>query len=295
MSYPAWHPLAGFLPARQRTAGDVPLPEKTFSIQIGASGCSRPAACILLAVLIFAPARGASSSTDLSIEAMSPSQGAFGLGLSPAALGELARAVPSGFQEPPRPLPPVRPELHPVPPVLLRNEDRSFGRMFLRGEAIIGSVELGSLIILALMPQSTTQWDDRPFNKAAQNLKRAWTQPPVWDKDIWFHNYVGHPYAGSIYYNMVRSQGATPLQSFFFSTIQCVLFEYLAEAVAERPSKQDLLITSTVGSILGELFHRLALGLMKKERLTFLEKVVLLVTNPSFVVNNGFSPPRRPY
>ncbi|MEO8432087.1 MAG: DUF3943 domain-containing protein [Acidobacteriota bacterium] len=172
----------------------------------------------------------------------------------------------------------------------LRNSDKSFGRKILRGEAIIGGVEVASLGVLLLMPKSVTKWDDSPLTEARANLKRAWSRPPVWDKDIFFHNFIGHPYAGSIYYNMARSQGATRTESFLFSTMQCVLFEYLIEAVAEQPSIQDLTITSTVGSLLGEAIHRWTLKMVSKD-LTFWQKAVVLLLNPSYVVNNGFRAP----
>ncbi|MGH9317484.1 MAG: DUF3943 domain-containing protein [Thermoanaerobaculia bacterium] len=169
----------------------------------------------------------------------------------------------------------------------LRNQDAPFMKKFRRGERIIFGTELVSLGILLLSPQLVTQWSDDPLSNAAENLKRAWTLPPVWDNDGWYHNYVGHPYAGSIYYNMLRSQGATQMQSFLFSTLQCVLFEYVIEAVAERPSIQDLIFTSTLGSVLGEVFHRWALKMVQKD-LTFLQKVLVLFADPSYVLNNGF-------
>lgn len=172
----------------------------------------------------------------------------------------------------------------------LRNAGKPFGTKLLRGEIIIGGVEALSLGILLAMPRSTTKWDPHPFAAAGAHLKRAWTQPPVWDKDAAFHDYVGHPYAGSVYYNMVRSQDATPLESFLFSTLQCVLFEYVIEAVAEQPSKQDLLITSTVGSLLGEVIHRLTLRMVQKP-LNFWKKALILFLNPSYVANNGFRAP----
>jgi uncharacterized protein DUF3943 len=171
----------------------------------------------------------------------------------------------------------------------LRNQDAPYSTKVWRGEKIIGGIEVLSLGLLLLLPATVTAWQDNPLSHGGENFVRAWTHPPVWDKDKWYHDYVGHPYAGSLYYNMVRSQGATPLQSFLFSTLQCILFEYVIEAWAEQPSKQDLLLTSTVGSILGEVFHQWTLKMVQK-KLTFLEKVLVFLANPTYVVNNGFQP-----
>ena len=83
----------------------------------------------------------------------------------------------------------------------------------------------------------------------------AFTSPPIWDKDDWAFNYVGHPIAGSYYYNSVRSQNATWLESFLFATFQSCVWEYVIEGLAERPSIQDLIVTPIGGVIIGEPIH----------------------------------------
>lgn len=163
----------------------------------------------------------------------------------------------------------------------------TYGRQFLNGCKIIGGVELGVLTMLMLMPRSFTRWEEDYMQDAVRNLKRAYTSPPVWDQDHWFHNYLSHPYGGSIYYNTVRAQGATPFQSFIFSAFISTAWEYVIEAIAERPSTQDLFITPVVGSVLGELVHQAANG-MKKNGCTFPEKVLITVLNPMEVVFNGY-------
>ncbi len=169
----------------------------------------------------------------------------------------------------------------------LRNQDRSLGRKILRAELLIGGAELAGMGILIALPKSVTKWEDGWVDDAKSNLKRAWTKPPVWDKDHWSINYIGHPYAGALYYNALRSQGATRLQSFIFSTVQSTIWEYGLEAFAEQPSTQDLFITPLVGSFVGELAH-LATLRMRRNGFTGIEKVVVTVINPSYVLNNGF-------
>lgn len=113
------------------------------------------------------------------------------------------------------------------------------------------------------------------------------------DEDDWGFNYVGHPLAGALYYNTVRSQNATWFQSFMFSAVQSAIWEYIIEGVAEQPSIQDLIITPIAGTILGEAFHQLTMG-MRKNGFKFSEKVATLVLNPMFVLNNGFGPKHNP-
>jgi len=81
----------------------------------------------------------------------------------------------------------------------------------------------------------------------------AWTKPPVWDTDGPIANYLLHPIMGAEAYLTVRNRDYGPLTSFLFSTAVSVGWEYLFESWAERPSAQDLLITSNIGSLQGEL------------------------------------------
>ncbi len=169
----------------------------------------------------------------------------------------------------------------------LRNEKASLGKKLLAAEAVVGGMELAGMGILISLPKSITKWEDDWMDDAKSNLKRAWTKPPVWDKDEWAINYIGHPLAGAAYYNMLRSQGGSRLQSFLFSTVQSTLWEYVIEGIAEQPSIQDLFITPVVGSLIGELAHW-GTERMRRNGFTFGEKVLVTVINPSYVINNGF-------
>jgi hypothetical protein len=66
-------------------------------------------------------------------------------------------------------------------------------------------------------------------------------------------NYVLHPFMGAEAYLMVRNRDYGPIESFLFSTGVSFAWEYVFEAWVERPSTQDLLVTSPVGSLLGEI------------------------------------------
>jgi hypothetical protein len=182
----------------------------------------------------------------------------------------------------------------PPPPDVLRgvrNWDSPYAKKFLRGTLIITGTEIASGVVLALLPSEFTKWDETALQRGSANYKRAWTEPPAWDKDSFFNDYMGHPYAGALYYNMIRSQGGTPLQSFGFAAFQSTLWEYAIESVAEQPSIQDLIITPIAGSLIGEVFHQLSLEILKKGDLNLGQKVLVFFLNPSWVINNGFRAP----
>jgi Domain of unknown function (DUF3943) len=173
----------------------------------------------------------------------------------------------------------------------VRNATAPFGKKFVRGVLIITGTEIASGFILALMPKQNTNWDGNPLSRAGSNFGRAYTTLPVWDGDIYFHNWIGHPYAGAFYYNMIRSQGGTIGQSFAFSAFQSVMWEYVLESWAEQPSIQDLISTPLIGAVVGELFHRWSMAIIKKGKLNFGQKALVFFLNPSYVINNGYRPP----
>jgi hypothetical protein len=174
----------------------------------------------------------------------------------------------------------------------VRNSSASFGTKFLRGTIIITGTEIVSGVILAVLPKQYTKWDDDALRRGGSNFGRAYTELPVWDGDAVFHNWIGHPYAGAFYYNMLRSQGATVVQSFGFAAFQTVMWEYVLESVAEQPSIQDLITTSIIGSVLGELFNRWSVAILRKGHLNFGQKALVFFLNPSYVINNGYRPPQ---
>lgn len=190
------------------------------------------------------------------------------------------------------PLEPFRPVPAPGEPLRgVRNASSTLGKKFLRGTIIITGTEIASGIVLALLPKQYTKWDDDALKRGGSNFVRAWTELPTWDGDNNFHNWIGHPYAGAFYYNMIRSQGGTVLQSFGFAAFQTVMWEYVLESWAEQPSVQDLVTTSIMGAALGELFHRWSVAILRKGRLNFGQKALVFFLNPSYVINNGYRPP----
>ncbi|MEL6653456.1 MAG: DUF3943 domain-containing protein [Bacteroidota bacterium] len=141
---------------------------------------------------------------------------------------------------------------------------------------------------LLMMPTRITNWKREEFiETAGPRLRTAWTQAPVWDKDSPWINYAGHPYQGAFYYNSLRSQGRPIWQSALFVTGQTLFWEFVFEAVKERPSRQDLITTPIGGVLLGELTHRMTLR-MRRRGFTFWEKTFITIFNPAYVLNHGY-------
>jgi hypothetical protein len=176
---------------------------------------------------------------------------------------------------------------------LLRNHHAGIWKKVGRAELFIGGVELLGMGVLILMPKEVTKWPPNWAEDAWITIKESFSNAPVWDKDDWQLNYIGHPVAGSYYYNALRSQNASTFHSFLFCTAQSFIWEYVIEGMAESPSAQDLIVTPIAGLILGESTHQLTMT-MRRNGFNFFEKVFVLIFNPMFVINNGFGPRFNP-
>jgi hypothetical protein len=139
--------------------------------------------------------------------------------------------------------------------------------------------------IMWILPEDVSKWDKSV--PMSVYLKRSYTRAPVWDSDEFYWNYIIHPVAGMWIYLMERNHGRKPIRGFLLSTAASVGWEYGFEAFIEQPSMQDLLFTSTIGSVFGELAHRATLG-MKANGFNVLEGIAVTILNPAYVINNGY-------
>ncbi|MGB5446971.1 MAG: DUF3943 domain-containing protein, partial [Psychromonas sp.] len=114
----------------------------------------------------------------------------------------------------------------------------------------------GVLGVLALMPTSVTNWQDQDESLANKWLGHV-KEGPVWDRDEWYLNIVGHGYFGGVYYQAARKSGYRQWDSFIYSFMMSAFYwEYGMEAFAEVPSIQDLIVTPVLGWVYGEwAFH----------------------------------------
>lgn len=162
----------------------------------------------------------------------------------------------------------------------------------LAGKAGIASLEVFGMetfttTVLVILPRSITKWEDKYWLHLGENFKEAYTMPPVFDKDPWPVNYIGHPYQGAVFFNTLRSQDCSFAASAGFTLFHTLLWEYVIEAFMERPSIQDLIVTPITGVLLGELFHYLTQR-WKRGGYTPAEKIGVTILNPFYVVNNGY-------
>jgi hypothetical protein len=120
---------------------------------------------------------------------------------------------------------------------------------------------VGVFAVLAIMPEELTGWDSTNsdiFSKWVENVKEG----PVWDRDNWIYNYVGHTYVGGVYYQVARKSGYRQWDAFIYTTLMSTFYwEYGIEAFAEVPSIQDLVVTPLLGWVYGEWAFRTEIGI----------------------------------
>lgn len=161
----------------------------------------------------------------------------------------------------------------------------------------IGVVLGTSVVVAALlyaMPESVTRWNKSEMKHLFRNYKRKVSQGPVVDNDKFWINYIGHPYAGAVYYLQPRIAGFAWSESVFFSFAASSFFwEYGIEGFAEIPSWQDLIITPAIGSLIGEGFYRIIRYIQNNNNRLFgrwwLGKAVIWILDPlgSIIHNTG--------
>jgi uncharacterized protein DUF3943 len=93
---------------------------------------------------------------------------------------------------------------------------------------------------------------DSDFHTVARNLRTV----PVYDKDPFSVNQIGHPYQGSVYYGFARSAGLEYWQSLLYTLGGSFLWETYGERTP--PSINDHVSTTFGGSFIGEASFRMA-------------------------------------
>ncbi|PLX13429.1 MAG: hypothetical protein C0598_03635 [Marinilabiliales bacterium] len=165
------------------------------------------------------------------------------------------------------------------------NENSLFTKLMV-GSAFSFAYDVTIGTILYSLPCEYTNWEKN--NNFHEGPVSAFQTPPKWDSDPWYINYVGHPYQGGFYYNSVRTQGIGILGSAMFTCFQTVVWEYAIECKYETPSINDLICTPVLGSIFGEASYRLTI-LFKRNGFNTIEKILVIVLNPNYALQKGFS------
>ena len=144
-----------------------------------------------------------------------------------------------------------------------------------------------ALGVLYVAPESVSGWTDESKEDYTFRKWRDNTSKPVWDEDVWWINYVTHPYWGGAYYTQARERGLDRMRAFWYSALLSTLYEYGAESLAEPVSIQDLVVTPVGGFLVGEyLFAPWRERIRAKPGpLGWSDKTVLFLTNPLGVLN----------
>jgi len=85
-----------------------------------------------------------------------------------------------------------------------------------------------------------------------RNLHSGWVE----DRDPFEINQMGHPYQGSVYFNIARANGLTFWESMGYAFAGSAVWEIAGETTP--PSRNDQITTSFGGSFLGEALYRMA-------------------------------------
>jgi Domain of unknown function (DUF3943) len=99
---------------------------------------------------------------------------------------------------------------------------------------------------------------DSDWDSFTKNLKTA----PIYDKDPFSINQLGHPYQGGIYYGLARSAGLEYWESLLYTLAGSFLWETWGETTP--PSINDYISTTIGGSFVGEALFRMASLLLER-------------------------------
>ena len=142
--------------------------------------------------------------------------------------------------------------------------------------------------ILYFLPESVTAWTEDQ-KKATLGKWKENVQNPVWDKDKWWVNYIGHPYFGATYYIRARERGFGDLGSFWYSALLSALYEFGIEAFFEPPSYNDLIVTPVGGFLVGKyIFEPIRDNIKTKAQLKWYDHAALILTDPLGALNSVF-------
>jgi len=142
--------------------------------------------------------------------------------------------------------------------------------------------------VLYLLPESVTKWT-KDQKKATIKKWKENVRNPVWDKDKWWINYLGHPYFGATFYIRARERGFQELGSFGYSALLSALYEFGIEAFFEPPSYQDLIVTPVGGILVGKyIFEPIRDNIKAKAHLKWYDHAGLILTDPLGAANSLF-------
>jgi hypothetical protein len=145
---------------------------------------------------------------------------------------------------------------------------------------------------LYLAPESVSGWTEE--QKEGYSLSIWWDNAthPHFDSDKFYLNYILHPYWGASYFVRAKERGYDDRTAFWYSAMLSAFYEFGAEALFERPSIQDLIVTPVAGSLLGKYFMNVRRDIRNRDdemgyRRTR-DKLLWAVTDPLGTLNQQF-------
>lgn len=143
--------------------------------------------------------------------------------------------------------------------------------------------------VLYFMPEGVTGWTAEQKDEYSASVWWDNVTNPSWDTDDFYINYILHPYWGAAYYTRARERNYSRSEAFWYSFLLSSVFEFGAEALAEEPSIQDLVVTPVAGSLLGHYFEGVRTGVRERSDSrgyrTTGEKWVMVLTDPLGALN----------
>jgi Domain of unknown function (DUF3943) len=157
-----------------------------------------------------------------------------------------------------------------------------------RDTAFLIGYQLAVSGILWVLPEDISGWSEREKNRGFDNWTRN-VGSPEFDEDGWPMNYIAHPYWGATYYIRGRERGFSEVLSFAYAAFASATYEFGVEAVFEKPSIQDLIVTPIAGALVGALvFEPIRQRIKAKPDLAWYDHVGLVVTDPIGALNRVF-------
>jgi Domain of unknown function (DUF3943) len=120
---------------------------------------------------------------------------------------------------------------------------------------LVPAIEIAGFIF-ALNQFNRAFIDDHEYDSDVHTFARNLGTEPVYDKDPFSINQLGHPYQGGIYYGAARSAGLSYWESLPYTLIGSFLWETYGETTP--PSINDHIATGIGGTFVGEALFRMA-------------------------------------
>ena len=126
---------------------------------------------------------------------------------------------------------------------------------------VIPALEIGGFLI-GLNQINRHFIDSKEYGSDGHSIWRNLRTEPVFDRDPFSINQIGHPYQGGIYFGAARSAGLSFWEALPYSIAGSALWEIAGETTL--PSRNDQISTGFGGTFLGEPLFRLASRVLER-------------------------------